>query len=85
MLRRGPERPPEPEPGQQLQERALAAAARLVALAAAGDPVVACSQGKVIPPALARLTGGTDDFATDKGGGWLLAFTSDGLLPPDRL
>ncbi|SCL20232.1 NUDIX hydrolase [Micromonospora inyonensis] len=75
----------EPEPGQQLVERALAAAARLTALAAAGDPVVVCSQGKVIPPALERLTGRTDDFTTAKGGGWLLAFTADGVLPPDRL
>lgn len=75
----------EPEPGQQPAERALAAAARLTELAASGAPVVACSQGKVIPPALAWLTGRTDDFSTDKGGGWLLAFTPDGLLPPDRL
>ncbi|BCL16172.1 NUDIX hydrolase [Micromonospora sagamiensis] len=75
----------EPEPGQQLVERALAAAARLTALAAAGDPVAVCSQGKVIPPALERLTGRTDDFTTVKGGGWLLAFTADGVLPPDRL
>ncbi|WDZ88044.1 NUDIX hydrolase [Micromonospora cathayae] len=75
----------EPEPGQQRVEQALAAAARLTELAASGAPAVVCSQGKVIPPALAQLTGRADDFGTDKGGGWLLAFTADGLLPPDRL
>ncbi|GLY21088.1 putative hydrolase MutT/NUDIX [Micromonospora sp. NBRC 101691] len=75
----------EPEAGQQPVERALAAAARLTALAASDGPVVACSQGKVIPPALERLTGRSDDFTTAKGGGWLLAFTADGMLPPDRL
>ncbi|WBB82380.1 NUDIX hydrolase [Micromonospora sp. WMMD882] len=75
----------EPEPGQQRQERALAAAARLTELAAAGAPVVACSQGKVIPFALERLTGRSGDFTTAKGGGWLLAFTPGGVLPPDLL
>ncbi|OZV77734.1 NUDIX hydrolase [Micromonospora echinospora] len=75
----------EPEAGQQPVERALAAAARLTALASPDGPVVVCSQGKVIPPALERLTGRSDDFTTAKGGGWLLAFTADGLLPPDRL
>ncbi|MEU4568410.1 bifunctional NUDIX hydrolase/histidine phosphatase family protein [Micromonospora sp. NPDC023956] len=75
----------EPDPGQQPVERALAAAARLTALAASGGPVAVCSQGKVIPPALERLTGRTNDFTTAKGTGWLLAFTADGLLPPDPL
>ncbi len=75
----------EPDAGQQPVERALAAAARLTALAASDGPVVVCSQGKVIPPALERLTGRSDDFTTAKGGGWLLAFTADGMLPPDRL
>ncbi|SCL29909.1 8-oxo-dGTP diphosphatase [Micromonospora nigra] len=79
----------EPLPGQQAEERALAAAARLVVLAAAGDPAVVCSQGKVIPGALAHLTGGpheaADDFVTPKGGGWLLAFAGEHLLAADRL
>ena len=75
----------EPGPGQQPEECALAAAARLAALAADGEPVAVCSQGKVIPGALERLTGRADDFATAKGGGWLLPFAGDRLLLPDRL
>ncbi|MFF4892179.1 NUDIX domain-containing protein [Micromonospora chersina] len=75
----------EPRPGQQPDECALAAAARLSALAADGEPVAVCSQGKVIPGALEQLTGTADDFTTPKGGGWLLAFTGDRLLAADRL
>ncbi|MEV0152115.1 NUDIX hydrolase [Micromonospora sp. NPDC050686] len=75
----------EPRPGQQADECALAAAARLTELAVAGDPVAVCSQGKVIPGLLAHLTGRSDDFTTPKGGGWLLAFTGDRLLAADRL
>ncbi|MEU0150780.1 NUDIX hydrolase [Micromonospora fulviviridis] len=75
----------EPRPGQQPDECALAAAARLTALAADGEPVAVCSQGKVIPGALERLTGRADDFTTPKGGGWLLAFSNDRLLAADRL
>ena len=75
----------EPRPGQQPDECALAAAARLTALAADGEPVAVCSQGKVIPGALEQLTGTADDFTTPKGGGWLLAFTGDRLLAADRL
>ena len=44
-----------------------------------------CSQGKVIPGALERLTGRADDFTTPKGGGWLLAFAADRLLAADPL
>lgn len=75
----------EPRPGQQPEECALAGAARLTELAGAGDPVTVCSQGKVIPGMLERLTGRADDFTTAKGGGWLLAFTGDRLLAADRL
>ncbi|MFG1672787.1 NUDIX domain-containing protein [Micromonospora sp. NPDC049282] len=75
----------EPKPGQQPEECVLAAAARLVDLAAAAEPVAVCGQGKVIPGALERLTGGLGDFTTAKGGGWLLPFAGDRLLPPDRL
>ncbi|MFG1828896.1 NUDIX domain-containing protein [Micromonospora chersina] len=75
----------EPRPGQQPDECALAAAARLTALAADGEPVAVCSQGKVIPGALEQLTGTAGDFTTPKGGGWLLAFTGDRLLAADRL
>ncbi|WNM40673.1 NUDIX hydrolase [Micromonospora halotolerans] len=75
----------EPRPGQQPDECALAAAARLTALAQDGEPVAVCSQGKVIPGALEGLTGRSDDYTTPKGGGWLLAFTGDRLLAADPL
>ncbi|WP_319462174.1 bifunctional NUDIX hydrolase/histidine phosphatase family protein [Micromonospora sp. RTP1Z1] len=75
----------EPKPGQQPEECALAAAACLAALAAAGEPVAVCSQGRVLPAALERLAGRAGDFTTPKGGGWLLAFTGDRLLAADRL
>ncbi|MGC5329587.1 NUDIX hydrolase [Micromonospora sp. DT62] len=75
----------EPRPGQQPDECALAAAGRLAALAATGEPVGVCSQGKVIPGALARLSGRPGDFTTPKGGGWLLAFAGDRLVAGDRL
>ncbi|MEU8260650.1 NUDIX hydrolase [Micromonospora sp. NPDC048999] len=75
----------EPKPGQQPDECVLAAATCLTALAAAGDPVAVCSQGKVMPGLLERLTGRADDFTTPKGGGWLLAFANDHLLAADRL
>ncbi|SBT53063.1 NUDIX domain-containing protein [Micromonospora auratinigra] len=75
----------EPRPGQQADECALAGAALLTALAAAGDPVAVCSQGKLIPGMLERLTGRSDDLTTPKGGGWLLAFTGDRLHAADRL
>lgn len=75
----------EPRPGQQPDECALAAAARLAALAADGERIAVCSQGKVIPGALEHLAGTADDFTTPKGGGWLLAFSGDRLLAADRL
>lgn len=75
----------EPGPGQSPDECALAGAALLTALAVAGDPVAVCSQGRVIPGMLERLTGRADDFTTPKGGGWLLAFTGDRLAGADRL
>ncbi|WBB70490.1 NUDIX hydrolase [Micromonospora sp. WMMD812] len=76
----------EPGPGQQHDERTLALAARLLELAGADERVAVCSQGKVIPGALERLTGRVgEDFTTSKGGGWLLAFAADGLLSTERL
>ncbi|GAA2217082.1 NUDIX domain-containing protein [Micromonospora olivasterospora] len=75
----------EPVGGQDPDERALAAAGCLAELAAAGEPVAACSQGKVVPGALERLAGRPGDYVTPKGGGWLLAFAADGLLAADRL
>lgn len=75
----------EPQPEQHPDEPALAATACLTRLADAGEPAAVCSQGKVIPGVLKRLTGRADDFTTPKGGGWLLAFAAGWLLAADRL
>jgi 8-oxo-dGTP pyrophosphatase MutT (NUDIX family)/phosphohistidine phosphatase SixA len=76
----------EPQPGQHPDERILATAACLLELGGGDARVAVCSQGKVLPGALERLTGRADaDFTTPKGGGWLLAFAGDRLLAADRL
>ncbi|MEV0393005.1 NUDIX hydrolase [Polymorphospora rubra] len=76
----------EPLPGQDGDENALAAAGRLVELATAGRRAVVCTQGKVLPAALAGLTGGdARDHHTPKGTGWLLAFAGERLVGADRL
>ena len=77
----------EPKPGQDPEENALAAAGRLAELAAAGSDFAACSQGKVMPAALAQLLGveNADDYRTAKGGGWLVAFAGERAVAADRL
>jgi 8-oxo-dGTP pyrophosphatase MutT (NUDIX family)/phosphohistidine phosphatase SixA len=77
----------EPKPGQDPEEKALSAAGRLAELAADGADFVACSQGKVMPAALAHLLGSEtpDDFRTAKGGGWLVAFSGERAVAADRL
>ena len=77
----------EPGPGEEAAERAAGAAARLAELAAAGTPLVVCSQGKVLPHLLARLAGqgGPADYRTGKGTGWLLAFAGKDLAGADRI
>ncbi|MFC0530140.1 bifunctional NUDIX hydrolase/histidine phosphatase family protein [Phytohabitans kaempferiae] len=77
----------EPKPGQEPADVAAEAAARLAALATEYGAVVVCSQGKVIPPALARLSrlGSAKAWATPKGTGWLLAFAGTHLAGADRL
>jgi 8-oxo-dGTP diphosphatase len=60
------------------------AAKRLNGLAEHPGAVVVCSQGKLIPPALAALYGGpTSTYRTPKGSGWVLSFasTADGPRP----
>jgi 8-oxo-(d)GTP phosphatase len=82
----------EPRPGQHPDENALAAAARLLELATSdGGSLAVCSQGKVLPDALARLLGedpavrsAADRFATPKGDGWLVAFSGDRAVAADR-
>ncbi|MCG8919452.1 NUDIX hydrolase [Actinokineospora sp. PR83] len=54
------------------------AAARLLAIAAAGGTPVVCSQGGVIPDVVAELSRGTDvptDSRCRKGSVWVLSFT----------
>jgi 8-oxo-dGTP diphosphatase len=77
----------EPKPGQDPADVAIGAAARLAELAIDCESVVVCSQGKVIPPALARLSGlgSAKAWATPKGTGWLLAFAGTHLAGADRL
>jgi 8-oxo-(d)GTP phosphatase len=77
----------EPKPGQDPDDVVAAAAARLSALAAERGSMVVCSQGKVIAPALARLSGlgSPKAWATPKGSGWLLAFAGTHLAGADRL
>ncbi len=42
---------------------------------------VVCSQGKLIPPLLARVAGGTaEEYHTPKGRGWVLCFSDDRSL-----
>ncbi|MGI5144918.1 NUDIX domain-containing protein [Plantactinospora sp. CA-294935] len=57
----------EPKPGQDGEENALAAAGALLELARAGEPAVVCSQGKVIPQALARLAAASAESAAPTG------------------
>ncbi|WP_326554957.1 NUDIX domain-containing protein [Micromonospora sp. NBC_01813] len=76
----------EPAPGQDPDEKALAAAGRLTELAAAGTSAAVCSQGKVIAPALMLLSRrASADYLTAKGGGWLLSFAGDRLVGADQL
>ncbi|HEU4427042.1 MAG TPA: NUDIX hydrolase [Pilimelia sp.] len=64
-----------------------AAASGLLRLALDGrEPVVVCSQGKLIPRLLELISPEPGrDFATPKGTGWLLAFAGDRLVGADRV
>jgi 8-oxo-dGTP diphosphatase len=77
----------EPKPGQDPADVTAGAAARLAELATGYESVLVCSQGKVIPPALARLSGlgSAKAWATPKGTGWLLAFAGMHLAGADRI
>jgi 8-oxo-dGTP pyrophosphatase MutT (NUDIX family)/phosphohistidine phosphatase SixA len=70
----------EPQPGQSPDETALAAAAAVLELATSDGSVAVCSQGKVMPDALALLLGepAAGRFATPKGDGWLIAIGGGG-------
>ncbi|MGE5830799.1 MAG: SixA phosphatase family protein, partial [Micromonosporaceae bacterium] len=63
-----------------------AAATRLRELGAGGRSTVVCSQGGLIPAALAELTGGSAAaFTTPKGAGWVLSFTGSRPVRVDGL
>jgi 8-oxo-dGTP diphosphatase len=54
---------------------------RLRVLAAGTECTVVCSQGAVVPAALAQLNDGDPkEYHTPKGSGWLLPFADDGNL-----
>ncbi len=62
------------------------AAQRLRGLTDGGRCVVVCSQGKLIPRALAVLSGRpTEEFRVAKGAGWVLSFNDKGLVTVDDL
>jgi 8-oxo-(d)GTP phosphatase len=64
-----------------------AATTHLWQLAVSGRRTVVCTQGGVIAPVLARLTGDPDvhRWRTAKGDGWLVPFSGPLPLPPSRL
>jgi 8-oxo-dGTP diphosphatase len=76
----------EPAEIEETPARAKIAAGRLLELRA-GDPAVICSQGKLIPPLLAELTGTGDPgpYKTPKGGGWVLSWSGETLAGLARL
>jgi 8-oxo-dGTP pyrophosphatase MutT (NUDIX family)/phosphohistidine phosphatase SixA len=70
----------------QVPDKAKAAATRLAELRD-GPTAAICSQGKLMPPLLARLTGAEDPepYKTPKGGGWILSWSGARLLGVSRL
>jgi 8-oxo-dGTP diphosphatase len=66
----------EPSDVADLPARAEVAATRLAELGAGGTTAI-CSQGKLIPPALAALRGEADPapYKTPKGGGWVISWS----------
>jgi 8-oxo-dGTP diphosphatase len=76
----------EPSTPDELPDRAKAAVARLAELRD-GPTVAICSQGKLMPPLLAMLTGTEDPepYKTPKGGGWILSWSGARLVGVSRL
>jgi hypothetical protein len=52
-----------------------------------GPTVAICSQGKLMPPLLATLTGTENPelYKTPKGGGWILSWSGARLIGVSRL
>lgn len=62
------------------------AAGRLCELGTTSRSTVVCSQGGLIPAALAALTGGRPEaYTTPKGAGWVLSFTGSRPVRADAL
>ncbi|HEY0410275.1 MAG TPA: NUDIX domain-containing protein, partial [Candidatus Dormibacteraeota bacterium] len=76
----------EPAKADEVPAKVQVAQARLAELRS-GPPAAICSQGKLIPPLLARLTGATDPapYKTPKGGGWLLTWSGGQLVALSQL
>jgi 8-oxo-dGTP diphosphatase len=76
----------EPADFDEVPARAKNAAARLIALRDGGRAAI-CSQGKLIPPLLAQLTGAGDPepYRTPKGGAWVLTWSGETLAGLTRL
>ena len=76
----------EPSAPEEAPDKARAAATRLAELRD-GPTAAVCSQGKLMPPLLATLTGAEDPepYKTPKGGGWILSWSGARLLGISRL
>jgi 8-oxo-dGTP pyrophosphatase MutT (NUDIX family)/phosphohistidine phosphatase SixA len=76
----------EPTTPEDVPDKTKAAATRLAELRD-GPTAAICSQGKLIPPLLATLTGAEDPepYKTPKGGGWILSWSGARLLGVSRL
>jgi 8-oxo-dGTP pyrophosphatase MutT (NUDIX family)/phosphohistidine phosphatase SixA len=76
----------EPPTPDEIPDRVKAAATRLAELRD-GPAVAICSQGKLMPPLLATLTGadGPEPYKTPKGGGWILSWSGARLVGVSRL
>jgi len=76
----------EPADTGEVPAKVRVAQARLAELRA-GSRAAICSQGKLIPPLLARLMGATDPapYKTPKGGGWILTWSGDRLIALSQL
>jgi 8-oxo-dGTP diphosphatase len=76
----------EPATPDDVDDKAKAAATRLIEVRD-GVPTAICSQGKLMPPLLAMLTGTEDaaPYRTAKGGGWILSWSGARLVAVSRL
>jgi 8-oxo-dGTP diphosphatase len=76
----------EPPTPDEAPDKAKAAATRLAELRD-GPTAAICSQGKLMPPLLATLTGAEnpEPYKTPKGGGWILSWSGARLIGVSRL